>query len=585
MRVREDVTLVKMSLNSDQSAFGELIDRYKNLVYGLLLSRIRDFDQVEYLAQDTFIEAYVNLGKIRKPANFSSWLCGIATNLCNRWLERQRRESEVMGELSLFGEEAEGVLTIQNATVPKTPEEEYELQEMKKAIWKAIGELPEKSREAILLFYFNDMSHIEISMFLGVAPSTVLSHLQNGREKLESKMIPFVEVTVKEKALGRKFTEKVKSALPLISFPDQKPVAPLLKWGLSSKGILTGIGALALIGGFVGWLASGQEESELPEEESFTPKMMQTRLASAQEKALLASNLEGDKSSAESEEATYPIKHATEPPTSLEITGTFMFLGITQHRLVYEVPFQHKITYTCDYFIDGQRMGIDHRAQTRRISPGEHSLTIFVRESDDQLKITVGDPYPSISYHPYDITGYDAVRKGRIFQEPLILGKKVPLFVWVANSEESDNTSFGFHIRAEQMMEDIGKVASEYDFLVAIFVELGRDLEEEVTGRKSFSELAQVISDSLAKGWEVIETENRTYKGTIQHRVLIRNQKRQALDEKLESDRKYSALTQEISDSLASGWRVSGRKYRRYKEGDGSLAIWQRMTLRKRRNK
>jgi len=51
-----DKTLVKKSLSGERGAFAELIDRYRNAVYGLLLNRIGDFDQAEDLAQETFVE-------------------------------------------------------------------------------------------------------------------------------------------------------------------------------------------------------------------------------------------------------------------------------------------------------------------------------------------------------------------------------------------------------------------------------------------------------------------------------------------------------------------------------------------------
>ena len=492
MTVREDVTLVKMSLNSDQSAFGELIDRYKNLVYGLLLSRIRDFDQVEYLAQDTFIEAYVNLGKIRKPASFSNWLCGIATNLCNRWLERQRRESEVVGQLTPFGEEAEGVLTIQNATVPRTPEEEYELQEMKEAIWKAIGELPEKSREAILLFYFNDMSHREISEFLGVAPSTVLSNLQNGREKLESKMIPFVEGTVKEKALGRKFKEKVMSALPLISFPDQKPVAPLLKWGLSLKGILTGIGALALIGGVTGWLTSSQEESQPSEEEFSTPRMMQTRLASPQEKALLASNLDEDMSFSEPGVATYPLKWHNEPLLKTEISAMFNSLGVDVKRYAYEIPDFHYICLLYESYVDGQKQESsdpDSKAMKQAVTVlgtrgGKNILTLILRKTDDMLHIWHASKDGWAGLGRFNVEGY--YQNGEVrYGESLAVGKKSLVHAWVADSASSIE---GYSERGPlSPARPVEEIASEWGLVIAIYAELGCKSADRATRRMNIN--------------------------------------------------------------------------------------------------
>ena len=202
MLMKEDAALVKMCLSGDQSAFGDLIERYKNLIYGLLLNRIGDFDQAEDLAQEAFIETYVHLGTLRDYAKFSNWLCTIARNLCNRWLERRKRELEILEQMTPFEEEAGRIVMFGGAHEPRTSEEEQESRELREAIWQAVSELPERSREAVLLFYFNDMSHTEIARFLGVAPGTVRSQLRNGREKLRQKMMPFVEETIKERALN-----------------------------------------------------------------------------------------------------------------------------------------------------------------------------------------------------------------------------------------------------------------------------------------------------------------------------------------------------------------------------------------------
>ena len=287
MPTKEDVELVRMSLSGDRQAFGELVERYKNLVYGSVLNRVGDFDQAEDLAQDVFIEAYVHLAALRKHAQFSNWLCGIAQNLCNRWLEGRRREREMLGQLTSFEEERGRILMFRDVSGPETPEERYSSLELREAVWKAVGELPGRNREVMLLFYLNDMSHAEIGTFLGIAPSTVLTHLQNGRERLRHKMASMFEEVMSEKRLPRKFTEKVVAALPLVSFPKPNPLLPFMKWGLSLKAVLGMIGALAVVGGLTGWMVFGDGKSSLSEVRS----SMRVRLATLREKSQLTEHL------------------------------------------------------------------------------------------------------------------------------------------------------------------------------------------------------------------------------------------------------------------------------------------------------
>ena len=287
MRVREDAVLVSMCLSGDRQAFGKLVDRYENMVYGFVLNRIGDFDQAEDLAQDVFIEAYTHLTALRRHARFPNWLCGIAKNVCSRWLARRERESEVLDQLASFEEERGRILMFRDTTGPRTPEEEFSSLEMREAIWGAVGELPERSREVVLLFYFNDMSHTEIGKFLGVAPSTVRWHLYNARERLRDRMMPLVEETIRGKRLRGTLAKKVLAALPLISFPKPKPLLPFVRWGLSLKAVLGVVGMFAVVGGLIGWHMFGATRSQSPEVSS----PLAVRLATSREIAGLRQQL------------------------------------------------------------------------------------------------------------------------------------------------------------------------------------------------------------------------------------------------------------------------------------------------------
>jgi len=287
MPAKEDAVLVSMTLSGDRQAFGELVDRYRNLVYGFVLNRIGDFDQGEDLVQDVFIEAYVHLGTLRRYARFPNWLCGIARNLCNEWVKRRAREGEVLGRLTPFEEERGRVLMFRDTTGPETPEESYSSLEVREAVWKAVGELPDRSREVMMLFYLNDMSHMEIGTFLGIAPSTVLTHLQNGRDRLREKMVSMFEEVMSEKRLPRRFTEKVVAALPFVTFPKPRPLLPFVKWGWSLKAVLGMIGVLAVVGGLTGWMIFGDGRSSLSEVHS----SMRVRLATPREKTQMGVHL------------------------------------------------------------------------------------------------------------------------------------------------------------------------------------------------------------------------------------------------------------------------------------------------------
>ena len=88
---QEDAILVNQALQGDQNSFGKLIEKYQHQIYGLAFHRVRNFADAEDIAQQVFLVAYENLGHLREPAKFSSWLRGIAENLIKMWGRQRER--------------------------------------------------------------------------------------------------------------------------------------------------------------------------------------------------------------------------------------------------------------------------------------------------------------------------------------------------------------------------------------------------------------------------------------------------------------------------------------------------------------
>jgi DNA-directed RNA polymerase specialized sigma24 family protein len=76
-----DTALVNQSLNGDKAAFSLLVTRYLPRVRRVLLATVRNPNDVDDLLQETFLQAYLSLEKLRDPARFRAWVCGIGLNL------------------------------------------------------------------------------------------------------------------------------------------------------------------------------------------------------------------------------------------------------------------------------------------------------------------------------------------------------------------------------------------------------------------------------------------------------------------------------------------------------------------------
>src|SRR3954471_2713638 len=88
-----DAELVQRVLHSgDADAYGQLVRRDQGHVYGLAYSLLGDWSEAQDMAQETFIRAYTNLGQLREPAKFPSWLRRVAFGTCMDWLKTFRPE-------------------------------------------------------------------------------------------------------------------------------------------------------------------------------------------------------------------------------------------------------------------------------------------------------------------------------------------------------------------------------------------------------------------------------------------------------------------------------------------------------------
>jgi DNA-directed RNA polymerase specialized sigma24 family protein len=73
--------LVTRAREGDQEAFGALVDRYRDMVYGFAYHLTRDFEAARDLAQEAFVQAYLKLGQLRDPDRFPAWLRRIIAKL------------------------------------------------------------------------------------------------------------------------------------------------------------------------------------------------------------------------------------------------------------------------------------------------------------------------------------------------------------------------------------------------------------------------------------------------------------------------------------------------------------------------
>ena len=144
---------------------------------------MRDPGTAEDVAQETFLRAFRALKGFKGQAKFSSWLYRITLNLCRDWIRRERRTPVVQAP--------EGVDVIELAG-ESTPSESIEdlvsRHELGRAVGKAMSQLPEEQRTAIILKEYHGLTFQEIADLLDCPLSTVKTRLYQGLTVLRKQL-------------------------------------------------------------------------------------------------------------------------------------------------------------------------------------------------------------------------------------------------------------------------------------------------------------------------------------------------------------------------------------------------------------
>jgi len=173
----------------EAEAFDLLITRYSADIYALLFRLTQDPEEAGDLTQDTFLRAFRSIGKFRGDSELKTWLFRIAINESRnrfRWWKRQRREKTI----SLDEPLSESNRSIGDTLAGNSPNPEEVLldDEYRRALYSALGSLPDIFREALVLCDIEGQSYQEIAVILEINIGTVKSRIARGREELRKQL-------------------------------------------------------------------------------------------------------------------------------------------------------------------------------------------------------------------------------------------------------------------------------------------------------------------------------------------------------------------------------------------------------------
>jgi RNA polymerase sigma-70 factor, ECF subfamily len=180
-----DLRLMQLVKTGDMEAFRNLVEIHQQRVLGTIGRMLGDDTEAEDLAQQVFVRVWKSASRWEPAAKFTTWLYTIVRNLVfNESRRRSRRPARSLEEMQ---DDEEHPRQFADAAT-KSPDTELLDAEMQAAIERAIQELPEAQRIAVVLRRYQDVSYEEIAEVLQITVSAVKSVLFRARTELREKL-------------------------------------------------------------------------------------------------------------------------------------------------------------------------------------------------------------------------------------------------------------------------------------------------------------------------------------------------------------------------------------------------------------
>lgn len=184
-----DLALIKRVQQGDKSAFDLLVVKYQHKILKLIMRYIRDPSEAMDVAQEAFLKAYRAAPSFRGDSAFYTWLYRIAINTSKNYLVAAQRRPV---RFDLDPQDAEQYEAFAKLRELDTPEGLVLTDEIRAAVTKAIAELPEELRTAILLREMEGMSYEEIATTMECPVGTVRSRIFRAREAIDKHISPLL---------------------------------------------------------------------------------------------------------------------------------------------------------------------------------------------------------------------------------------------------------------------------------------------------------------------------------------------------------------------------------------------------------
>lgn len=180
-----EVQWVHRAKRGDAEAFGELVRTYQRRAVSLAYRLLGNTSDAADVSQDAFVRAYRNLGQLDDPARFGAWLMRVVGNLAlNYRRARATRSAASLDDAMELGAELRRAGTGQLLRVDRDDGEGRLPDGLHDAVSRALEQLPDKQRLALILFSVEGLPQKEVADILDCSVELVKWNVFQARQKL-----------------------------------------------------------------------------------------------------------------------------------------------------------------------------------------------------------------------------------------------------------------------------------------------------------------------------------------------------------------------------------------------------------------
>ncbi len=242
----------------DQAAYGRIVSLSQNTTTAIALAITRDVQASQDIAQDAYLKAWQQLARLQNATSFLPWLRQITRNLARDYL-RARRSRIVAGE-------AADIAIAQAADPDGCPMQQIIDDETGRVAADQISDLPDESREVLLLYYREGGNSKQVAALLGLSDAAVRKRLSRARRSLREDLMARFREFAESSAPGTTFTLLVTAGLATLAKPAAAgtlagiAAGTAMGGGIAGKAAWSGASALGaagaglVLGGLTAWL-------------------------------------------------------------------------------------------------------------------------------------------------------------------------------------------------------------------------------------------------------------------------------------------------------------------------------------------